>query len=215
MSSPASGSLRGLRVAVVAVSGTVLAAMAHVVAGGDLPEPGLMVSAAVVPGLAGLWLSGKRRGWPSIAAVLATVQVVLHSWLMSVAGAEACPGGGGHVVHHAAVVARCSPVPGVPAMYGGSLSTAPVSDWQLAEGPGAMVIAHAVAVVLMALVLAAGERAVWQLLQWLRPALRLIRATLPVKSCGPLVPVMAAGPVPRLSSADLSGPGRRGPPGRP
>lgn len=220
MSSPASGTLRVLRVAIVTVAGTMLAVAAHAAAGGDLPEPGAVVSASVIPALAGLWLSGRRRGWPSIAAVLSAVQVVVHGWLMSAAAAEACSGGGGHVAHHAAAVVRCSSVPGMPGilgthgMHGGSLRAGPVADWPLAEGSGAMVMAHAVAVALTALVLAAGERAVWQLVQWLRPALRLLRVTVAVVSRRPAVPVLAAVPVLRLSPADLSGPGRRGPPAR-
>ena len=214
MSSPASGSLRGLRVAVVAVAGTLLGVGAHAAAGGGLPTPGDAALASVIPALAGLWLTGKRRGWLSIAVVLGLVQFVLHTWLMSTGLVESClrGGGGGHLAHGAAAVGGCaagSPMAGVSsagAHAGMHAGGHPAGD------SAAMVLAHAVAVVVTALVLAAGERALWQLLQWLRPALQLIRAALPVLPRRVTVPVAVTVPLVRHCAADLSGFGRRGPP---
>jgi hypothetical protein len=208
MSSPASGSLRGLRVAVVAVAGTLLGTGAHAAAGGGLPSPGDAALATVVPALAGLWLTGKRRGWLSIAAVLGLVQFVLHTWLMSSDVVMGCPvGGGGHMAHGAAAVGSCAAGPAPADMP----SMAMHSGGHMAGGSAAMVLAHAVAVVATALVLSAGERALWQLLQWLRPALQLVRAAPPAFPGRLAVPVAVTVPLLR-DSADLSGFGRRGPP---
>jgi hypothetical protein len=218
MSSPASGSLRGLRVAVVVAAGTLLAATAHVLAGGRLPSAGVVALGSVIPALGGLWLSRRRRGWVSIAAVLGSVQVLLHAWLMSATAASTClVGGGGHAVHAAVAMVRCSAVPGMAEM---SLATTglrtPAGSLvgrHLADGSAAMLATHAVAVLLTALVLAAGERAVWQLVQWLRPALRALRADLPVIPGRPrAVPVVVVSVRRRSSVVELGGPGRRGPP---
>lgn len=216
MSSPASGSLRGLRVAVVAVAGTLLSAAAHVAAGGRLPSAGAVALASLIPAMGGLWLSRRRRGWGSIAAVLGGVQVFLHTWLMSATETSTCAvRGGGHAMHAAGALVRCSPGGMADMSLGGSgrqAATGALPGWHLAEGSLAMLLTHAVAVVLTALVLAGGERAVWQLLQWLRPAFRALRADLPVlPGCPRVVPVVAT-PVTRRSWVDLGGPGKRGPP---
>lgn len=217
MSSPASGSLRGLRVAVVAVAGTLLAAAAHAIAGGPLPSAGTVAMASLIPALGGLWLSRRRRGWFSIAAVLGGVQVLLHAWLMSATATGAClVGGGGHVAHAAAAMVRCPAGPGMagmsPTPTGLSVPLGPLTGRYLSDGSLVMLLAHVVAVLLTAVVLAAGEHAVWQLMQWLRPALRVVRAEFPVIPGQPrAVPVVAA-PVARRRSVELGGPGRRGPP---
>jgi hypothetical protein len=198
MSSPASGSLRGLRVAIVAAAGTLLAAAAHVAAGGSLPSAGATATGAVIPAMAGLWMTGKRRGWLSIAAVLGAVQVVLHTWLMAGSTGSCLVSGGGHAAHAASATLRCTSA-GMPGMVPGRVSLA-------------MILAHAIAVVLTSLVLAAGERAVWQLLLWLRPAVQAACSSLPVLPRRRWVPVVAVVPVHRLCSVDLGGSGRRGPP---
>jgi hypothetical protein len=217
MSSPASGSLRGLRVAAFAVAGTLLAAAAHVAGGGRLPSASSVVLASVIPAVGGLWLSRRRRDWLSIAAVLGGVQVVLHTWLMSASATSTCLiHGGGHSVHAAAAVVGCPTTDGMPQMSltssGLGAPAGSLPGWHLAEGSTAMLLAHTVAVALTAVVLAAGERAVWQLMQWLRPALRVVRADLPILPGRRCTALVTTAPVRWRSSADLSGPGRRGPP---
>ena len=203
MSSPASGSLRGLRVAIVAAAGTSLAAAAHVAAGGALPSAGATATGAVIPAMAGLWMTGKRRGLLSIAAVLGVVQIVLHTWLMAGSTDPCLVSGGGHAAHAASATLRCTST--------GMSGMQPGRAW-LTGASLAMFLAHALAVVLTALVLAAGERAVWQLLAWLRPAVQAACSTLPVLPRRRWVPVVAVVPVHRLCSVDLGGSGRRGPP---
>ena len=164
MSSPASGSLRVLRVAVVAVAGTLLAVAAHVAAGGRLPSATAAAAASLIPAIGGLWLSRQRRGWLSIAAVLGGVQVLLHAWLMSATTTSTCViAGGGHTAPAAAAMVRCTGI----TMTGMSLAvpgrradSGSLPGWHLADGSPAMLLAHAAAVVITALVLAAGERAV-------------------------------------------------------
>lgn len=219
MSSPASGSLRGLRVVVVAVAGTLLAAAAHVTAGGELPSTTAVAMASVIPAIGGLWLSRRRRGWFSIAAVLGVVQVLLHAWLMSTTATRIClSGGGGHAAHAAAAMVQCSSPSRMAGMsltgsgVGAGAPAGVLSGGWLVDGPSAMVLAHLVAVLATAVVLAAGERAVWQLVQWLRPALRVVRAEILVIPGRPrMVPVRVT-PAFRRSCVEQGGPGRRGPP---
>jgi hypothetical protein len=222
MSSPASGSLRGLRVAVVAVAGTLLAAVAHLAAGGRLPSVESMMLSSVFPALGGLWLSRRRRGWLSIAAVLGGIQIVLHTWLTSATATGSCViRGGGHAMHAMATV-PCPRGTGpdlvLTSQMIGTGSGSLTGSWHgghSAEGSLTMLLAHALAVAATALVLAAGERALWQLLQWLRPALQILRAVLAVVPPSRPRPVLVeVRPAVLRSSADLSGPGRRGPPAR-
>jgi hypothetical protein len=222
MSSPASGSLRGLRVAVVAVAGTLLAAVAHLAAGGHLPSVESVMLSSVVPALGGLWLSRRRRGWLSIAAVLGGIQFVLHTWWMSATATGGCViRGGGHAMHTMATVScpgKSGPDPVLTSQTLGTGSgslTGSLHGGNPAEGSLAMLLAHALAVAATALVLAAGERALWQLLQWLRPALQILRAALAVVPLRRPRPVLVEiRPAVLRSSADLSGLGRRGPPAR-
>jgi hypothetical protein len=207
MSSPASGSLRGLRAAVIAVAGTLLAAAAHVAGGGRLPDAGTTAIAMVIPALGGLWLSRCRRGWLSIAGVLSAVQLVLHSWFMAATPTAACVvHAGGHAGHLGVASVRCEAGPGMAGMGLAATPTAGASTH--------MVLAHIVAVAATALVLAAGERALWQLLQWLRPVLDAVvgRTGLPVPRRLPRVVGVQVPLTCRRSRVGLGGTGRRGPP---
>jgi hypothetical protein len=49
-------------------------------------------------------------------------------------------------------------------------------------------------------------------MQWLRPAFRIVRADLPILPCRRGTALVTTVPVRWRCSADLSGPGRRGPP---
>ncbi|HET9654781.1 MAG TPA: hypothetical protein VFP72_05470 [Kineosporiaceae bacterium] len=211
MSSPASGSLRAVRVAVIAVIGTLLAAVAHVAGAGRLPGVGPTALAAVVPALGGLWLSRRRRGWPSIVAVLGGVQFVLHSWFMAATATTGClVHAAGHAGHLGVTGVRCSPA----AMPGMQLPVAPTDT---GSGSVGLLIAHVLAVAATAAVLAAGERALWELVQWLRPVLLAVTGQLAL----PVLPgrpgaVPASAPVLRWRTRiGLGGTGRRGPPAGP
>jgi hypothetical protein len=230
MSSPASGSLRGLRVAVVAVAGTLLAAVARLAARGHLPSVESVMLSSVVPALGGLWLSRRRRGWLSIAAVLGGIQVVLHTWMMSATATGSCLiRGGGRAMHTMATVSCAEGSGQDPVLTSQTLGTGTGTRTRTGTGSLAgslhgghpaqdsltMLLAHALAVAATALVLAAGERALWQLLQWLRPALQILRAALAVVPLSRPRPVLVEiRPAVLRSSADLSGSGRRGPPAR-
>ena len=76
------------------------------------------------------------------------------------------------------------------------------------EGP-AMLAAHAVATLATALVLARGEAAVWALISWLRPLVRMLEALILLPA--PAVPAFTQEHLPRVWRS-LRLPARRGPP---
>lgn len=208
MSSPTSGPLAGLRVGVITVAGTWLACAAHVAAGGGMPSPGVIGAGAVAPALAGVWLSRRRFGPLTTMAVLGGVQLMLHLWFSGASMAGLCLSpGGGHLRHGAAVAAAAA----------AGCGSAPESAHRMslmghAGQPSWMTLAHVLAVVATALVLAATDRALWRLLAWLRPALAVVRGALPVvPGAGPtfVVPAFA---VSRVAVRPCGGLGRRGPP---
>lgn len=179
---------RGLRLGCFAAVATALAALSHVLGGGDAPTVGTAAAAASVPVLAGLWLSHRRRSFGSILPVLAVVQVVLHHLFMAGTADLRMP----------------APMPmagAVPAMDPASAAFPPL----------AMLIWHAVAVALTAAVLAGGEQALWHLVHWLRLVPVVPEVGRYRRPVGPsLVP--AAPLVPAGRFRVLSGLSRRGPP---
>jgi len=194
MITPDGGRLRLLRAGTLAVVMISLAALAHVLGGGALPGGGVL---AVLLGLVlvtCLVASGRRLGAPSIGAILGGGQLALHEAfaLLGTTGADAASLG--HVVgsgHHAVLVTHAG-----QAGSGHHLSLS-------------MLLAHALATVVTAAVLARGERALWLLAGWLAPVIRLLLER-PAHWPRPAAITVA---VPRLRSAELvlAAP-RRGPP---
>lgn len=186
--------MRLLRAGTLAVVMISLAALAHVLGGGALPGGGVL---AVLLGLVlvtCLVASGRRLGAPSIGAILGGGQLALHEAfaLLGTTGADAASLG--HVVgsgHHAVLVTHAG-----QAGSGHHLSLS-------------MLLAHALATVVTAAVLARGERALWLLAGWLAPVIRLLLER-PAHWPRPAAITVA---VPRLRSAELvlAAP-RRGPP---
>ncbi len=194
MITPDRGRLRLLRAGTLAVVMISVAALAHVLGGGALPGGGVL---AVLLGLVlvtCLVASGRRLEGLSIGAILGGGQLALHEAfaLLGTTGADAASLG--HVVgsgHHAVLVTHAG-----QAGSGHHLSLS-------------MLLAHALATVVTAAVLARGERALWLLAGWLAPVIRLLLER-PAHWPRPAAITVA---VPRLRSAELvlAAP-RRGPP---
>lgn len=194
MITPDGGRLRLLRAGTLAVVMISVAALAHVLGGGALPGGGVL---AVLLGLVlvtCLVASGRRLEGLSIGAILGGGQLALHEAfaLLGTTGADAASLG--HVVgsgHHAVLVTHAG-----QAGSGHHLSLS-------------MLLAHALATVVTAAVLARGERALWLLAGWLAPVIRLLLER-PAHWPRPAAITVA---VPRLRSAELvlAAP-RRGPP---
>ncbi|MFF2344723.1 hypothetical protein [Pseudarthrobacter sp. NPDC058119] len=135
-----------------------LAAAAHVVAGGVLPQPAILAGIVALVLAPVTILSKTKINAPAMIGLLASSQLVLH-WAFDALSASApfTPADGAHVHEAFPAAAAGALMPGHDAV------------------PGALMLAlHAVATVATALVLAKGEAAVWALAAWLRPLVRIL-----------------------------------------
>jgi hypothetical protein len=150
------GRWRLTRVGVLGTTSLGLAVMAHSAGGGHLPQPGVLVVAAVLLGLVAVPLTARRRQTPGLIALIAVEQVLLHMTFTTAVVAGVKPGqliSGGP--HHGTIDA-ISPA---AAHHGAVL----VPDWQ-------MLVFHGLAVLATAWLLARGEAWLW------RTADRVVRA---------------------------------------
>ncbi len=193
MAGAADGTGRIVRSSVFACGAISLSCGAHLLGGGSAPSPYVVgVCWALV--LAGSFLlAGRQRGPVAIATALVATQVLIHQTFAAPAATQAC-GTGGAVPH-----------PLVGHGFGSCADlTGPVTT------SAAMVVWHGVATLLLAGLLAFGERALW----------RLVELTFPARP-QPGRPVLAARvsrwsvsePVVLTPCPDVGGVGRRGPPG--
>ncbi|WP_156533039.1 hypothetical protein [Cellulosimicrobium sp. I38E] len=174
MLSPVVGPLRVARAALVATLVLALTALAHRLAGGALPDP-LVLAALAAFTLAGTTAAARLRFTPTrLVVLLGGAQVALHQALVVLAPVGSCvpvgatSGHGGHVASVGDVV--CAAPVGAPVPVDGGASL--VHPEHLATSGTAglwMVVAHAVATVVLALVLARGERALERFLAWVTP----------------------------------------------
>lgn len=144
-----------LRSAAVGLAAVTLAAGAHVVGGGGLPVPAIMLALLALTGLAATLATRLRLGFPAMASVLGLGQLVLHEALT--AFGQAAFTASAAAPHHPAAplnVADAAPI---------HLHTADPSTG------ATMFVAHALATLATALLLAKGEQALWQLAAWLSP----------------------------------------------
>jgi hypothetical protein len=157
MASPAQGALRWARSAALTVATVGLAAAAHVLAGGHLPGWGVMAVLVTVTSLVGALVTGRQRGVAVIVATMAGLQVGLHEGFVlltpmsmgsgSVTGA--CPGApASHLLLHGGPQLLCHALP---------------AAGHPAHGSAWMLLAHGVAVLVLSVVLAGRERALWVL----------------------------------------------------
>lgn len=177
-----------------------LAAGAHAAGGAGMPPATLLTALTVflVPPV--VLLARRRLSFPVLATVLSAGQLGLHGAFSLFPPEAVCAAQGpaGHA-HHAVAATACAP--GVPA--GGGLAEAAGHGWL-------MTVAHLAAILLTALLLARGEKALWHLLAWLRPLVRIpAPATLPA----PAPPLLASSDFHPPASSTYPGVHRlRGPP---
>ena len=207
MSSPAQGLLRWLRAASLGIGGFVLALVAHLAAGGAAPGPVVLLLLAGLIGVASVLLTG---AWPSpvrVVVSLAGMQVFLHEAFMRLGAPAGCVLTGisatasGHVAmgHGGQLAPACSTGMAHAGMGQGSMSSTMI-----------MLGAHVAATALMSALLAYGEKVLWFLAGWVRPA-----RWLPGLPELPAVPVFSYGaPTMLRVRFACGGVGRRGPPPR-
>jgi len=200
------GPLRVARAGLVAALVLALAALAHRVGGGALPHPLILLALASFTMAGATFAARFRLTSGRLVAVLGTGQVALHYGLGFSATASCVPADGPHPGHAGLAaggqVASCAVVTPLPDGVAHLAHDAPAGAW--------MVLAHAAATLVVALVVARGERALGLLLTWLAPrrALADLLPALPVAH-RPLAP--AAAPA-RCATVHLRTPTTRGPP---
>ncbi|WP_068266018.1 hypothetical protein [Janibacter limosus] len=191
MDSPSRGALRLARASAWAAAAFGLSTGAHVVGGGSLPSPGVAALISMALLWCGLLLTQWRLGRVALTLSLGISQLLLHTVLAATETiAATCVATGSHHV-----VVACADG-ATPMPHGTSAG---------------MVLAHTVAALLLALVLARGEDAVWHVAQLLWPRLPAAPALLLVVGHG-LAPSRGGEP-PRPAMVP-GGAGRRGPPVR-
>ena len=197
------GPLRVARAGLVATLVLALAALAHRVGGGTLPDP-LILAALAAFTMAGATFAARfRLTFARLVAVLGTGQVALHHGLGFSAGVACSPVPGGHAGHaEPGRVASCVTVAPLPDGVAHLPHDATTGVW--------MVLAHVLATLVVALVVAHGERALGLLLAWLAPrgALADLLPALPVVH---RLPAPLAAPS-RAATVHLRIPTTRGPP---
>ncbi|MCH6468461.1 hypothetical protein [Sinomonas terrae] len=182
------------RAVVVALTTVLLAAGAHTAGGGSLPDPLIVTGVLALVTLPVIALAGRRISAPIMLAVLGAGQFGLHDAFNALSVSASTTAALGPNAGHVHVLG----VLGESAAGGHTHSDST-----------AMLLAHAIATVLTALLLARGESAVWALLGWFRPLVRLLVAITPLAR--PSVPAFTEAALPRAWRS-LRLPARRGPP---
>ena len=130
---------------------------AHVLSGGALPVAPVLLAVLALTGLVTTLATRFKLGSPVIAALLGAGQLLLHE-AFTAFGPLTVPAPGSPAHHSAAE--HLSPPLGTETVHFHEVDT-PLS-WL-------MLVAHVLATLASAVVLAKGEEALWQLAAWLRP----------------------------------------------
>ncbi|MET3811264.1 hypothetical protein [Arthrobacter sp. UYEF3] len=188
-----------LRSAMVATTIVTLAAAAHVVAGGRLPAPAILLAFLALSGLVSTAATRLKLNLAAMTGLLGAGQVVLHE-AFSAFGVTVSPTGGvAAPAHHTGLI----PI-AVPADH--------LRLHELDSALGvAMFAGHALATLVCAVLLAGGEDALWQLAAWLRPLVQLPAAAPPRPVRARVLLPRSAAPLP-LPWRNLRRDCRRGPP---
>jgi len=172
-----------------------LAAGAHVLAGGVLPQPAIFVGLVALVLLPVMMLAKIRVSAPVSVFLLTAGQLVLHEAFSALSVPQSFAPIAGDHVHAGGTLAAV-------AAGGGAAEHLHAAD-------PLMLVLHGLATLATAVVLARGEAAVWALAAWLRPLIRILAAVFL-----PDWPQLPA-PRPRFFGAlwrSLRLPTRRGPP---
>jgi hypothetical protein len=181
------------RAAVVTTATVLLAVAAHTAAGGALPDPLILLGLLALTLLPTAWLSGKRLTPTTVLGLLGTGQLVLHTAFDGLS--------------ESAASLQLSPAAGHVHILGAASQGAPAGHVH-GYSP-AMFVAHALATLAVGLLIAKGEAALWALLAWLGPLVRLF--LLPAMPPAPSLPAYAPQAFPKVWRA-LRLPALRGPP---
>ncbi len=204
---PDRGVPRLARTLVFALVALALSAAGHAVGGGGAPQPTVFALVGPPVLLLSVWLSARERGLSELLGVLAVVQAGLHVVYHLGTPAHAAPfvgpapegplaPAGHHGAHPGDHLGLASSAhgpampPAVPGLHGGASHDGAGVLAGLLPSP-AMLLAHLVAVVLTAWVMARGEQALWRVVHRLRVRF------------APTMPVVVPRPVPSPVLTDL------------
>lgn len=186
---PDRGLPRLARTLVFAVAALALSGLGHLAGGGGWPRLELFALVGPAMLILSLWLSGRRRRLPGLLGILGLTQGLLHAAYHLAHGGGAVPprlrstlGAASHAPGHPGGGLGGPPVPStagaVPHLAAGPHDGAAVLTGLL-PSPG-MLLAHVLAVVLTAWVMARGEQALWRVVHRLKvPLGRVIPAVAP------------------------------------
>jgi hypothetical protein len=188
------------------VSGVLfsLAAAAHLMPGGRLPQPMIALALFAFTAIPVMLLSRLKLSLPILAALMAASQLALHTAFSTLSTSAGFPPARPEHVHNVHSLMTAD------AMTGGTSGPGQAMATGMSSASLPMLLLHIAAAVLATLMLAKGEAALWGLARWLRPLVSLpARAVLPPLSA---VPVRNPGFILRLA-ARVRLPALRGPPG--
>jgi hypothetical protein len=189
-----------LRASTVSMVILALASGAHLAGGGALPTPAIMLAVLALTVLGSTTATRLRLGFPAMAALLGGGQLALHE----VFAAFSAP---------AAAAASGTATPHDSHLAGAALLTSAAGHLSGAE-PGSgplMLMAHIMATLGSALLLAKGEAALWSLAAWLRP-LAALPQPVACDDGAPPLPVFPPAAAPLRPWRNLRQDSRRGPP---
>lgn len=205
---------RLLRTVLLASSVLGLAAGAHLLAGGSLPTPFILLALLALHILCSTAATKFRLTLPAMIALLASSQLVLHQAFEAFSAPVAeLPAGAGASLHNHALSAQAQSLAVLEAsgaMQAGGTSAMDLMGHSGANG-GWMLLGHVCATIAAAVILAHGENAVWSLAAWLRPVFRRA-AVVTLLPAAQSRPTLAVSPLPQLPWRNERPDTRRGPP---
>jgi hypothetical protein len=173
----ARGALRGARAGVLATVALALAATAHAVGGGSLPSLPLLALVVVPLTWGAVVLTVRPLGSIALTVALGASQLVLHEALMVLSAPACAVAAAGSASEGMATAGMAGSMLGMPGTHAAASPVLGTCATGLTHGMGAMaggsaavasgavmLLAHAVATILTALLLARGERALALLL---------------------------------------------------
>lgn len=182
MLSPGSGMPRATRAAALAGLATLLAAGGHRLGGMSISGPAMLLALAVTLPLA--WaVTGRRLRAGALVAILGGGQVLAHLSFVIAAGAAAAaraslparaagpPGPSAAPGPHGTHTPSGHPLPGGHGLSGHALDGHGGPDAALLGLDARMLLAHALATVVLAVLVARGEAILWRVWDRLRPHL--------------------------------------------
>jgi len=169
------GPLRLFRAALVTSLAVALAVAGHMLGGGQLPDVTTLAGTAAALLAPTAWLARRQLSFATLSGVLGAGQLMLHTAFTALSpGASCLP-----QLPLAQLPLAQLPLAGSLAHGGhaGLDCTAAMDNMPMGDGgiSPAMLAGHVLATLATAWLLRSGEAALWQLLAWLRPLVRLPR----------------------------------------